>query len=172
MYKHHIEHLSYLIRHKWFVMIECFKEGLYWRGIVHDLSKFLPSEFIPYTKYFYGPTADSTLNERSKTDYYKPTDTGDKAFDFAWLLHQKRNRHHWQWWVLPEDVSGVKVFPIEEPYLTEMICDWIGAGKAKGYFSPGDDRYSEVRRWYRKHGNKLQLADETRRKIEKRIKYE
>ena len=41
-------YLSYVIRHRWFVMIECFKRGLIWRGLTHDLSKFHPSEFFPY----------------------------------------------------------------------------------------------------------------------------
>jgi len=50
----YILYLKYIIRHKWYVGIECFKMGVYWRGITHDLSKFLPSEFIPYAKYFYG----------------------------------------------------------------------------------------------------------------------
>src|SRR3972149_1962592 len=95
-----LKSLSYLLRHKWYVMIECFKVGLFWRGIRHDISKFLPDEFIPYANFFY-KKADKM--KRDGTGYYKPTDTGDKAFDFAWLLHQKRNRHHWQWYLLPED---------------------------------------------------------------------
>lgn len=30
------------------------KRGLYLHAFTHDLSKFLPSEFIPYAKWFYG----------------------------------------------------------------------------------------------------------------------
>ena len=86
------------------IFLECAKRGLWWRGLLHDLSKFLPSEFLPYACYFYGPRARVGAL-RDGTGYYKPTDTGDAAFDFAWLLHQKRNDHHWQWWVLPENVA-------------------------------------------------------------------
>jgi len=119
------------------------------RGLIHDLSKFLPSEFIPYARFFYDKEDQI---RRDKTGYYKPTDTGDKAFDFAWLLHQKRNRHHWQWWTLPEDGDGIKILPIPEIYCKEMICDWKGAGKAQGKKGP-----NECREWYKSNKHKMQL---------------
>lgn len=72
---------------------------------MHDMSKFSPDEFIPYARYFYDNRSDINKG-RDSTGYYKPTDTRDKAFDFAWLLHQKRNRHHWQWWMTPLDESN------------------------------------------------------------------
>ena len=105
-------------------MLECFKKKQYWLGITHDLSKFLPSEFIPYAKFFYGKRKKDI---RDETGYYKPTDTGDLAFDFAWLLHQKRNKHHWQWWILPTDEEGIKVFEMPMKYRIEMLCDWKAA---------------------------------------------
>jgi len=49
----------YIIRHKWFVFLECGKRGLVWRGITHDLSKLRPSEWAPYADYFYGPELPS-----------------------------------------------------------------------------------------------------------------
>jgi hypothetical protein len=156
------KYLHYLLRHKWYVMIECFKVGLLWRGLLHDLSKFRPSEYIPYMNYFYGDGMGIEKG-RNETGYYKPTDTGDKAFDFAWLLHQKRNKHHWQWWILPEDEGGVKILEIQEPYRTEMLCDWIGAGKAQGKFSPSDDYLQETRKWWNANNHKMQLHPETRR---------
>ena len=79
----YFKYLSYVLRHRWFVFIECCKLGIPWRGLVHDLSKFIPSEFIPYARYFYG--REDTIR-RDKTGYYKPTDTGDKAFDLS-LIH-------------------------------------------------------------------------------------
>jgi len=159
----YIKNFGYLLRHKWYVMKECFRQGLYWRGIMHDNSKILPSEFIPYAKFFARPIV------RDTTGYYKPTDTGDKDFDFAWLLHQKRNRHHWQWWILPEDEGGSKVLKMEEPYLTEMICDWVGAGQAQGKFSPKEDKYKETRAWWNANRHKMTFHHETRNKIEARL---
>lgn len=160
----YIKYLKYLIRHKYYVMVECFKNGLYWRGMMHDLSKFKSSEFVPYANFFYGKE-----KKRDKTGYYKPTDTGDKDFDFAWLLHQKVNRHHWQFWMLPEDEGGVKILEMEYPYWLEMICDWVGAGKAQGFYSPKNDRYKETRAWYAKNKDKMQLHPKTRKYIEQTI---
>lgn len=157
----HLKYAYYILRHKWFVMIECFKAGLYWQGIIHDLSKFLPSEWFPYANYFYKRTV------RNKTGYYKPTDTGDKAFDYAWLLHQKRNKHHWQWWILPEDEGGSKLLEIPPKYLVEMICDWIGAGKAQGFKSPKGKPLFETQKWYEQNKHKMQLNKQTRIDIER-----
>jgi len=165
----YIKYLQYVLRHKWYVMIECFKEGLIWRGIIHDLSKFSLGEFIPYANYFYGKKGNNIKRGRNKTGHYKAGFTGEETFDFAWLLHQKRNRHHWQWWILPEDEGGTKILPMEENYLREMICDWVGAGKAQGHFSPKDDKYLETRNWYKQNSSKVVLHKKTRQKIESLI---
>ena len=140
-------------------MLECFKEGLYWRGIVHDLSKFRPSEFFPYMEHFHGKYAKAW---RDKTGYYKPTDTGDSSFDRAWFFHQKRNDHHWQYWVLPEDIEGTKLLLMPDKVQREMVCDWKGAGRAQG--TP------DVVAWWDKNGSKLQLHPETRKWVNLKLK--
>lgn len=167
----YFKYLGYLLRHKWYVGVECFKRGLYWRGLVHDTSKLLPSELIPYTNFFYKQQGSDIKKGRDETGYYKPTDTGDAAFDYAWFLHQKRNKHHWQWWTLPQDEDGLKILEIPYPYNIEMICDWLGAGKAQGFFSPPDDPYQNTRTWYRKNGSKMRLHPNTRKWIEEYIGY-
>jgi len=156
--KAHIKYLWYVIWHKWFVFCECCRMGIIWRGITHDMSKFLPSEWFPYVEYFYGSKAE---NPRDETGYYKPTDTGDEAFDFAWLLHQKRNRHHWQWWILPEDDGGTKVLRMQTKYVKEMLSDWCGASRAQGHGG-----WNGVREWYKKNRQKMQIYDSTRCWIE------
>lgn len=143
-----------LIRHKWFVFLECCKAGIPLLGIIHDWSKFLPNEFFPYANHDFD-------KERDETGYYKPTDTGDLAFDYAWLLHQKRNKHHWQWFILPENGGGLKILDMPLKYRKEMLCDWRGAGRAYG--TP------DVKRWYEKNKNKMQLHPNTREWIEENI---
>lgn len=158
--KRHWQYLKYVLRHKWFVMLTCFEHGLILRGLLHDLSKFRPSEWFPYARFFYEKDGKKKTR-RDKSGYYKPTDTGDAAFDFAWLLHQKRNRHHWQWWVLPEDDGGNKVLEMPDVYVLEMFCDWVGAGRAQGvadWWNPG--------RWYQINKTKMQLHNVTRAQIE------
>ena len=156
----YFKYLKYLLTHKWFVMIECFKAGLWYQGLVHDNSKFLPSEFIPYMNHFF---SGDNPPIRDKTGYYKPTDTGDKEFDFAWFLHQKRNKHHWQWWVLPDAKGTVKVMEMFDRYLEEMICDWRGAGKAQ-------KNLTGVREWYLANKDKMQFNPETTKLLEEKIK--
>ena len=158
-------YLLYVLRHKWFVFQECRKRDLHVPLLIalwHDWDKFLSDEFIPYARFFHNP--DGTPKQRrEKSGYYKPTDTGDNAFDYAWFLHQKRNKHHWQYWVIPQDHAGVKVLPMPDLYIREMIADWRGAGRAQGVKKPAP---WAVRDWYLANGYKLQMHDETRTKVE------
>ena len=150
----HLKYLRYVLRHKWFVMLECFRCGLYYRGLKHDISKFFPSEWFPYANFFYGSAPKA---QRDSTGYYKPTDTGDQAFDFAWLLHQKCNNHHWQWWILPEDEGGFKVLKMDDKAVYEMTCDWCGASKAQGHGG-----WEGVFVWYEANAHKMRLHPESR----------
>jgi hypothetical protein len=144
----YLKYLRYILLHKWYVMVECFKVGLYWRGLKHDISKFLPSEFFLYLDFFYG-----------KYPFVKNPD-----FDFAWLLHQKRNDHHWQWWILYQDENDTEVIPMSYGARLEMICDWIGASKAQG-----KDGIEETREWYLKNKDKMVFSDITRKLVEKHL---
>lgn len=153
----YLQYLRYVLRHKWFVFLECCQLGVPWLGVVHDWSKLLPSEFIPYARHFYDPDG-LPKKVRDETGYYRPMDTGDLPFDYAWLLHQKRNRHHWQFWLLPEDEGGTKILPMPEKYRLEMLADWIGAGQALG--TPG------VTKWYTANKGRMMLHVSTRAWIE------
>lgn len=152
----HCKYWWYVVRHRWFVFVECYKLGIPWRGLVHDLSKFLPSEWFAYVDFFHGNGKASA--KRDSTGYYKPTDTGNLIFDRAWLMHQKRNDHHWQWHCLPEDEGGLKVLEMIGAARLEMLADWKGAGRAQG--TP------DTRAWYLRHWYKLQLAPKTREWVE------
>lgn len=150
-------YLKYLVRHKWFVFLECCKFGMPVRGLLHDMSKFRPSEFFPYMNHFGG----GIKTGRDSTGYYKPTDTGDLAFDRAWFLHQKRNNHHWQFWIIPTDGGGIKVLEMPLFARKEMVADWRGAGKAQG--TP------DVKKWYAANKDKLVLGQETRTWVEQEL---
>ena len=76
----YLKYLKIICIHKWYVFIECCKEGIIWQGIIHDLSKFSPQEFIPSAKYYNG-------------------DGNDKEYQEAWLHHKGHNKHHWEYWV-------------------------------------------------------------------------
>jgi hypothetical protein len=108
--KKHFKYLSYVIRHKWFVFLECCKYGIPLRGILHDMSKFKPCEWFPYVESFYGgphkPLAEYSTYE--KTNWWgvverECKETIDANFSRAWLHHQHCNPHHWQYWILRND---------------------------------------------------------------------
>lgn len=110
------------------------------------MSKFRPSEFFPYANTFY--------DRNGKSQYIETDD-----FAKAWLLHQHRNPHHWQYWYLKED-SGKKVpVSIPDKYIREMIADWAGAGRA----ITGEWEVSE---WYYSNKDKIILENKTRILVE------
>lgn len=150
----YFKYLWYVIRHKWYVLVECWKVGLYWRGIVHDLSKLTPAEFLPYVNTFYGDKP----SPRDSTGAYDPIKVSAE-FDKAWLHHQHNNPHHWQYWVLRGDQDAQKVLKMPFEYMMEMVCDWRGAGKA----IKGRD---EVKEWYTANKDNMLLHDDTRDEVE------
>ncbi len=142
----YIKYLHYLLRHKWFVMLECFKQGLYWQGIIHDMSKFGLTSMRAYTEYFYGERIDDLMMGSKKVN---------DDFRSAWLRHQHKNPHHWQHWILRNDDGSVETLPMPTRFGVEMICDWRGVSRAL---------YNEDRTldWYMKNYTKIQLHPETR----------
>lgn len=150
----HLRHLRYELFHKWYVLTECFKAGLYWRGIVHDMSKFLPDEWFPYVEFFYN-------GKKTKDE-----------FERASSLHRNRNKHHYQCWIIQQEDGSSAVLPMEEPYITEMICDWIGiekAMKALGHRSLESDPLCEVQNYWIKTKNTKEMHEQTKREIDKRL---
>lgn len=155
----YLRYLSYVLRHKWFVLIECCRLGIIWRGIVHDLSKFRPSEFFPYAEHFFGQGIGISTG-RDKTGYYNSAEVGKTVFQIAWLHHQHRNPHHWQYWVQVPDARGFPTyFEMPDTYRKEMLADWRGAGRAQG---KGDD----VVEWYTKNKDRMRIPPATTEWIE------
>lgn len=96
----HLRYGLYVARHKWYVFRMGRRLGIPFLAALHDNSKLRPSEWFPYVRFFYGKDREAEISrKRDSTGYYKPDDTGNAAFDQAWFLHQKRNKHHWQWYV-------------------------------------------------------------------------
>ena len=110
----HFKYLKYILRHKWYVFIECCKLGIPWRGFVHDLSKLKPSEWKPYADYFYGNYPSiKDIHGDMKNHISKYKEEAESDFKTAWLHHQNRNKHLWQYWLLVNDSSS-KEFTLQE----------------------------------------------------------
>lgn len=111
------EHFKTITEHKCMVMKGCFSVGLYRQGILHDLSKYMPSEFLVGARYFQGTQSPNNAERM------------EKGYSSAWLHHKGRNKHHYEYWQDNFDNGGT---PIEMPikYKKEMLCDYLGAGRA------------------------------------------
>lgn len=154
---------KYLTKHRWYVMLECFKKGIYLRGLLHDIDKYLPYQFIPYANYHFNSDG-SRINRRDSTGHYDAFESGDTEFEMSIYLHWRRSKHHWESWVIPHNDSKYKVFPMDMTTIKEMICDWKGAGKANG--TP------DIIKWYKANKEKLILHPDTREIVENLLKKE
>ena len=115
---HFIKHFMTITKHRHIVMLHCFKAGIVWRGLMHDLSKYSPTEFIPGARYYQG-TRSPNAKERELFGYSK-----------AWIHHKGRNRHHYEYW-RDFNPATKKCEPVEMPlkFFKEMVCDRIAASK-------------------------------------------
>jgi len=158
------KYLRYILIHKWYVFVECLRIGIPLLGILHDLSKFYPGEWLPYMRYFYGkyPTEKEIfIRMPSYTGKTKESILFD--FENAWLHHQNQNKHHWQYWILIDDDDNRTVcLPMPDKYRKEMLADWRGAGLALGK--------PDTLAWYTHNITSIKLNPETRAWIEKTIR--
>lgn len=146
--KNYVAYFKYLVRHKWFVYLACRMLGVgFWSSIVHDLSKFHPDEWFPYMRTFYTSSGEK--------QYVRSAD-----FANAWNKHQKKNNHHWQYWLLTWDNGKTEALAMSEAARKEMVADWIGAGRAI-------TGKNETKQWYEKNKDKMILHANTRSEVEK-----
>jgi len=142
-----LKYLRLTVIHKWFVFLAGRKTGApLWRLIIHDWSKFTPSEAPHYGRQFFGAKSDPL------------------GFSYAWNHHQKNNPHHWEYWV-PEsghDRGGYKdrePLPVPMHFVREMVADWFGASRAyEGKWPDSVDSWD----WYAKNFHTLNLHPDTR----------
>ena len=145
-----------VMKHRAKVRKLCFKFGLYWQGLTHDLSKYSHTEFFNGVKFYTG-TKSPHVGERIAYGYSK-----------AWLHHKGRNKHHAEYWC---DIRpNGKTEPIDMPreYFIEMICDRVAA--AMIYLG---DKYTDSSplEYYLSHKDENQFSENTRNKLEFALMY-
>lgn len=115
---HFWKHLKTITHHRRLVRRGCFRVGLYWQGLTHDLSKFSPIEFWTGVRYYQGSRSPNTAERE------------EKGYSEAWMHHKGRNKHHFEYWT---DINPAtrRYEPVEMPrrYLAEMVMDRIAACK-------------------------------------------
>ncbi|MBO4376851.1 MAG: catalase [Lachnospiraceae bacterium] len=113
------QHFKTITHHKVLVCKNCFKVGLIWQGLTHDLSKYSPTEFKVGAKYFQGTRSPNNAERE------------DIGYSSAWLHHKGRNKHHFEYWLdygKKEDGKiGIIPAPMPKKYIAEMIMDRIAA---------------------------------------------
>ena len=136
------------------VMKGCFRVGLYKQGLLHDLSKYMPSEFFVGCKYYQGNQSPNNLERQ------------EKGCSMAWLHHKGRNKHHLEYWIdyglAPnKGMTGMKM-PLK--YVVEMFIDRVSASK-----NYQKELYTDESPWkYYENGKQYHmLHEDTRRLLEK-----
>ena len=113
------QHLKTINHHKMLVMKGCFRVGLYKQGLLHDLSKYTPTEFLVGCKYFRGDISNNNIERK------------EKGYSSAWLHDKGRNKHHMEYWIdygvgEQRGITGMKM-PLK--YVVEMFIDRMSASK-------------------------------------------
>lgn len=114
------KHFKTITWHKYLVMKGCFRVGLYYQGIMHDMSKYSPAEFLVGVRYYQG---DRSPNNAEREDL---------GYSSAWLHHKGRNKHHYEYWIdysIRYVKGGMAPAPMPPRYVIEMLMDRIAACK-------------------------------------------
>ena len=122
-----LQHLQTINHHKYLVMKECFEVGLYKQGLLHDMSKYSPTEFLVGCRYYQGNRSPNNA-EREATGY-----------SWAWLHHKGRNKHHYEYWIDYSVIPGEGMVGLKMPlrYVVEMFMDRIAASQRRNHLRGG-----------------------------------
>lgn len=113
-----IKHFKTITRHRHQVIKHCIKAGIFWQGIMHDLSKYSPAEFLVGAKYYQGTRSP---NEAEREAY---------GYSIAWMHHKGRNRHHFEYWTdYSPKTRQIEAVEMPLKYVKEMFCDRVAASK-------------------------------------------
>ena len=137
--KKFFKHLHMVNKHRFKVFIHCCKCGLFWRGLVHDLSKYSFTEFWEGVKYYNGK--HSPIEECRKKE----------GFSKAWLHHKGRNKHHIEYWY-DSDLTVQPLIPYK--YAVECVCDKLSAAKC---YNKSDYTVDKCLAHWLKWGQKVEM---------------
>ena len=136
-----LAHWKTVRRHRKLVRRYCFRLGLYWQGLTHDLSKYSPAEFLAGARYFQGDRSPNDAQRR------------ECGYSAAWLHHKGRNKHHFEYWTdYGLDGQGIQGVEMPPRYVAEMFCDRVAASRVyRGAAYKDGDPYEFFLRGKQKH---------------------
>ena len=115
---HIFKHFITITKHRHLVFRHACKLGIFWQGLVHDLSKYSFVEFFEGAKYYEGFRSPTELARRTK------------GYSEAWMHHKGRNKHHFEYWTdLNPDTRNYEPVKMPIRYVKEMFADRIAASK-------------------------------------------
>lgn len=149
MLRNIIKHFHLITKHKLLVLKLCIKAGIPWRGLVHDLSKYSPTEFWESVKYYNGKKSPISVCKEKK------------GYSVAWIHHKGRNKHHVEYWT-DYSIKHNPYLIIPFKYACELVCDQQAAGMT--YQGKDWNQEYELEYW-----NRVKNRFETNEKIKKFI---
>ena len=154
---HPIKHFITITHHRHKVIGYCFRAGIGFGGLFHDLSKYSPTEFIPGAKYYQG---NRSPNEKEREKF---------GYSAAWMHHKGRNKHHFEYWTDYSMGPKPKMQGVRMPmrYVAEMVADRYAACIAYN-----KDMYDKKDAWtyYNRNGQYLDFDPDTRAVLEAALK--
>lgn len=139
------------VRHKCFVFVAGLQvRASIWRLLLHDWTKFMPSELPHYQRQFYGKADDAA------------------GFIRAWVHHQNAHAHHWEYWIprtghnrCTPPYPDNEPIPMPEWAVREMVADWFGASRAYTGRWPRDGAWN----WFTDNSKDIRVHPTTARLI-------
>ena len=146
-------HLNTVNKHRFKVFCLCCRVGIPVQGLLHDLSKYMPVEFLEGVKYYQG-TYSPIMNCKRKVGY-----------SLAWIHHINCNKHHYEYWIdLTSDRSkGLQGMKMPVRYVVEMFIDRVAASKvyAKDAYTDSHalEYYKKTRKYMTIHPDSRKLLE-------------
>lgn len=154
-----IGHFKTITEHKLLVMEHCFKIGLYKQGLLHDLSKYSPTEFFVGAKYYQGTRSPNNAEREAK------------GYSAAWLHHKGRNKHHFEYWIdysLEDKEHAMSGMRMPRKYVAEMLADRIAASKV---YNKGTYTRHDPLAYYLKGKGHYMIHPKTAKELEFMLRY-
>lgn len=141
----------------------------------HDWTKFLPKEFFPYAKWFYGDYGVKMKKEFEENPLGMDGYTRrmyrviKSECDKSIYHHYSKNGHHWNHWCFdwdkydgehPEECKRIIPNRMPSKYIIEMIVDWTAMGYRFG---------NTAQEYYLKNYHNIEIHDNTRFVLEMKL---
>ena len=146
-FKKLLKHIRTVFVHKKNVARYCFKFGIWWRGVVHDIHKFSRTELYESVKYYTGTCSPIPIAKK------------ENGVSMAWMHHKNHplGKHHYEYWQDNFD-TGRKSLIMPFVYNLEALCDYLGACKTYGKIENDEDVYISEFKFWKEVGREKSVA--------------